>query len=243
MRSENNLLGTTTRSALNSKKKGVLTDRADALNKLVEIMPIKEMQKLNYVVIAVSLGGVYFANQFSKIIGAPFDFLFTEPITAPNNPECQIGMVSETEEIVIHENLIKSFDINLDFIYGEATRKYEEKILKYIYKYRKGEMIRSLAGKHILLADEGIDSGLTMIAAVKTVITLGAKSVSFAVPVMPYDVAQRLDEIIDEIYCLHKPQDFVDVPYYYQKIEEIRPSDIEGLIKENIQRQKKESNG
>ena len=46
-------------------------------------------------------------------------------------------MVSETEEIVINDILINSFDINLDYIYGDAKRKHEDKILSYIYRYRK----------------------------------------------------------------------------------------------------------
>jgi len=226
------------------KPRAIFKNRLDALRKLYEIMPLKEMQKRgNNIIVAISTGGVIFANEMSKKIGSNFDFLFTESISAPNNPECQVAMVSETEEIVLHDALINAFDIKLDYIYGEAKRKHEEKILKYVYKYRKGDMISSLTGKDVLLLDEGIDSGLTMMAAVKTAIMMRAKSVCLAVPVMPNHVAARLDEVMDEIYCLHKPLDFVDVSFYYEELSEVLPQDIEQMLREGILRTKNYKQG
>ncbi len=220
---------------LESKSRAIFKDRLDALNKLLEVMPLREIRERgNNILVAISTGGVILANGLAKKIDASFDFLFTEEITAPNNIDCQIGMVSETEEIVIHEALVKSFDIKLDYIYGEAKRKHEEKILKYVYKYRKGEMISSLTEKNVILIDEGIDTGLTMMAAVKTAIELKAKTVSFAVPVMPEDVSIRLDKVIDEIYCVYSPKDFVDVSFYYEELPEVLPVDVEDIFRDGI---------
>lgn len=220
-------------SVTNSQKTNkVFKDRHDALMRLIELLPIKKMQEEDWIVVAISSGGVLLAKSIAQKINAPFDFLFTEPIMAPNNSDCQVAMVSETEEIVIHEALTDAFDIKLDYIYGEAHRKYEEKIIKYIYRYRKGGMICSMEDKHVLLIDEGIDSGLTMMASVKTVINLKARSVSFAVPVMPYDVMQRLEEVIDEVYCVHKPYNFVDVPYYYEEIPGLSADEVDGILKD-----------
>lgn len=214
------------------KPNKVFKDRHDALMRLMELLPLKTMQEEDWIVVAISSGGVLLAKSIAQKINAPFDFLFTEPVMAPNNSDCQVAMVSETEEIVIHEALTDAFDIKLDYIYGEAHRKYEEKIIKYIYRYRKGGMISSMQDKHVLLIDEGIDSGLTMMASVKTVINLKARSVSFAVPVMPYDVMQRLEEVIDEVYCVHKPYNFVDVPYYYEEIPGLSADEVDAILKD-----------
>lgn len=207
-------------------------DRKDATRKLLDILPVQQMIEEEWIVVSISTGGVLTAKEIGKEIQAPFDFLFTEPIPAPNNPECHVAMVSETEEIVIHEALIESFGITLDYIYGEAHRRYEEKILKYIYRYRKGQTIRSLQEKNVLLVDEGIDTGLTMMAAVKTAIAMNAKSVSFAVPVMPLDVKEMIEEVIDEVYCFHMPYDFVDVPYYYKKIAPLKEAEVDEMLKD-----------
>lgn len=226
-----------TNSKFNTSK--VFKDRDDAVSRLLEILPLKELENRgNNIVVSISTGGVLFASTIAKKLNAGYDFLFTESITAPSNPECQIAMVSESEEIVIHEALMESFGINLDYIYGEAKRKHEEKILKYIYKYRKGELISSLTNKNVLLVDEGIDSGLTMMAAIKTAIEMRARSISLISPVIPCDVAERLDELIDDIYYIYKPQHFVDVEYYYEHLPEIQAKEIEEMLKDEIIRVK-----
>lgn len=216
------------------RKRDTLKNREEALERLVELMPIKSMQKEENLVVAISLGGVLFAHKLAQAINAPFDFLFTQAIPSPHNPECPIAMISETYDIVIHEALAHSFDVSLDYIYGEGQRRYEEYILKYIYKFRKGETISSLKGKHVLLVDEGIDSGLTITTSVKACITQQAKSVSVAVPVMPADVANLLDEITDGIYCVLRPQHFIDIASYYEEINPVDPSVVERILSESL---------
>lgn len=224
-------------------KKDTLKNRDDALTRLMELMPIKEMQKEECLVVAISFGGVPFAHRLAQAMNARFDFLFTQAILSPLNPECEIAMVSETYDIMIHEALVQAFNVSLDYIYGEAQRQYEEKILKNIYKFRKGETISSLRGRHVLLVDEGIDSGMTITTSVKTCITQQAKSVSIAAPVIPYDVVQQLEEITDDVYCVLKPHYFVDVETYYDEIEPIEPSAVEQILSESLfQNQKNQTN-
>jgi putative phosphoribosyl transferase len=151
-------------------------------------------------------------------------------IPAPNNKECEIAMVSETEEIVIHDKLIDSFDINLDYIYGEAKRKHEDKILSYIYKYRKGEKIVDLKDRKVLIVDEGIDSGLTLMCAIKTAMQMQACTVSVATPVMPTDVYNVVDSIIDDLYCVHVINKFIDIDFYYSEIEELKYDDVMKIL-------------
>lgn len=94
-------------------------------------------------------------------------------------------MATETHDVVINEPLVRSFGISLDYIYGEVQRQYEDKMLPLIYQYRKGNPLISFKGKRVLIVDEGIDSGLTAFSAIKSVVTLQAKTVHFACPVAP----------------------------------------------------------
>lgn len=214
--------------------KGFFKNREDAMLKLFELIPLKNMTKGNFIVIAISVGGVPIARALARKLLVPFEFLFTEPITAPNNPECQIGMVSETEEIVINDRLVDSFNIKLDYIYGEAHRKYEEKIIKYMYKYRKGGVAVDIADKEVILVDEGVDTGLTLMTSVKTAIKKNAKSVTIAVPVIPYDVWLTFEEIVDKTYTVITPKDFVDVPYYYEELLPVGEDEMDILLKDYL---------
>lgn len=193
-------------------------NREDAAGQLIQQMPLKRMKKENWIVLAVSEGGVFFSNKIAKAIDGRADYLFTEKITAPNNKECIIAMVSETEEIVINEKLIDSFDITYDYIYGEAKRKYDEKILTYLYKYRKGEMVANLKDKNVLLVDEGADTGMTLMASLKTVLSLNVAKVAVALPVVAESIAVELEKIVDEVYFAHEVKNYIDLYAYYKEL-------------------------
>ncbi|MBE0494947.1 MAG: sodium:proton antiporter [Campylobacterales bacterium] len=205
-------------------------NRADAITKMIELLPVHQMCHEGWVVVAISAEGVPVAEGIAKKLGLGYDLLFTEAIYAPNNPECQIAMVSETEEIVIHTELVDSFGINLDFIYGEAHRKYEEKVLKYVYKYRKGDLIGSLKGKNVLLVDEGCETGLTVLTCIKTAISAGARSVSYATPVIASNVVAGLEAVVDEIFTVFRVANFVDVDFYYRTKEPLVQEAVKAII-------------
>jgi putative phosphoribosyl transferase len=205
-------------------------DREDASKQLIETLPIELLSKNETVVIGVSEGGVYFADQISKAIDAQMDILLTEPILAPNNPELVIAMVSETEEVVMHKALVDAFEINEDYVYGEAHRKYEEEVLSYVYKYRKGKDLISLEGKYVVLADECIETGLTMMVALKSVIARGAKNIYIATPILDKGVYQNLLTVCDGVFCPHKIQDYISIEYYYKDFQRLDFEEISSII-------------
>ena len=196
-------------------------NRADATMKLLDVLPKDRMSDENWLLVSVSTQGIPIVNMIAQKLNLNYDMLFCEPIHAPNNKECVVGMVSETEEIVLNTALVESFGINLDFIYAEAHRQYEEKILPKVYKYRKGDLIGSLEGKSVLLIDEGCETGMTIMAAVKTVINAKAKTVSYAAPILSADVANALEIVTDEIFSVYKIANFVDVEFYYKMLKEL----------------------
>ncbi|MDQ1339519.1 MAG: putative phosphoribosyl transferase [Campylobacterota bacterium] len=193
-------------------------NREDAFEQLTNQMPLRQMKKEGWIVLAISEGGVYFSKKIAKLIDARHDYLFTEKITAPNNKECVIAMISETQEIVINDRLIDSFDITYDYVYGEAKRKYEEKILTYLYKYRKGEMIKSLKDKNVLLVDEGADTGMTLMASLKTALALNVAKVAVALPIVAESIAQELEKIVDGVYFAHEVKNYIDLYAYYKEL-------------------------
>ncbi|MCO4845693.1 MAG: hypothetical protein KC427_06710 [Sulfurovum sp.] len=205
-------------------------DREDASKQLIETLPIELLSKNETVVIGVSEGGVYFADQISKAIDAQMDILLTEPILAPNNPELAIAMVSETEEVVMHKALIDAFEINEDYVYGEAHRKYEEEVLSYVYKYRKGNDLISLQGKYVVLADECIETGLTMMVALKSVIARGAKNIYIATPILDKGVYQNLLTVCDGVFCPHTIQDYISIEYYYKDFQRLNFEEISSMV-------------
>lgn len=215
---------------LDFKPKKVFENRAHAAIELMEILPKDEFKSGEWIVLAISNGAVAFASAIARKFGLYFDLYFCEPIYAPNNHECVIAMVSETEEIVIHSNLVDSFGINLDYIYYESHRKHEEKILKKVYKFRKGEHMSALKGKNVLLVDEGCETGLTALSAIKTVINKSAKSVYLATPLIATDVIYDMQTACDDVFCVKQIDNFVQTTHYYDSLPPLTTESVYAML-------------
>ena len=225
---------------IKDKNKFLFEDRKDASEQLITELSSSVLFLENVMVLGVSEGGTYFAYALAKKLNAPLDILLTEHIYSYINPELAIAMVGETEEIVIHKALADAFDIPKDYIYNEAYNKYSNEILHYIKKYRQGEKLESLEGKYVILTDECVETGLTMMAAVKTAISLGAKNIFIAVPVLDNVVYENLVTICDNIFCPHKIDDYISIEYYYKELESFSFNEIKEIMKNKNNQGKKQ---
>ena len=212
--------------------KHILKNRKDAALKLTDVIPIQRFKDELWKVIAVSKGGLELGSYIKGRNSNSLDFLFSEAIFAPNNKECEVARVSESEEIVINEKLVSSFAIQYDYIYGEAHRKHEEKILSYIYQYRKGRHFSSVKDEVVLLVDEGSETGSKFMTALKTILAQKPKAVYIAVPVLPKDVLELLEPFADDIFFLHDIDDYVETSLYYEELERVTEETIEKLLEE-----------
>lgn len=214
------------------KYKHILKNREDAALKLSDVIPMQRLKEEKWKLVAVSRGGLDLANHIRKKHSNSIDFLFSEPVMAPNNDQCEIARVSEREEIVINEKLVATFDIQYDYIYGEAHRKHEEKILSCVYQYRKGRPFSSMKNEVVLLIDEGSETGMKLMTALKTVLAQKPKAVYIAVPVIPSDVLEQLEPYADDIFFIYNIDDYVETSLYYEELETIDEDRIEKLLGE-----------
>ena len=212
--------------------KNIIVDRKDAATKLLDVIPMNQLKDENWDIVAVSRGGLELAACIKGKLSNNLEILFLEAIMAPNNPECEVARVSETEEIVINEQLVSAFEIQYDYIYGEAHRKHEEKILSRIYQYRKGQPFPSMTNKVVLLVDEGSESGSKFMTALKTILAQAPKAVYIAVPVLPSDVLETLEQFVDDIFFLHDIDDYVETALYYEHLEPMNDEKIEKILEE-----------
>jgi len=215
-----------------NKYKNILLNREMASKELKDVIPMQKLKDEEWNIVAVSKGGLEIASYLRGKFKNKIDFLFSEAIFAPNNADCEIARVSETEEIVINEQLVGAFEVQYDYIYGEAHRKHEEKILSSIYRYRKGKHLSSMENKIVLLVDDGSETGFKFVTALKTILALKPKAVYVAVPVLPSDVLELLEPFADDIFYLYSIGDYVETSLYYKDFKEISDDRIEKLLEE-----------
>lgn len=215
------------------KYKNILKNRQDAAKKLIDVIPMQKLKEEQWNIVAVSKGGLDLGHRIRGKLTNSLDFLFSEAILAPNNPECEVARVSESEEIVINEQLVAAFNIQYDYIYGEAHRKHEEEILSSIYQYRKGRHFSLMNNQVVLLIDEGSETGSKFMTALKTILAQKPKAVYIAVAVLPTDVLEQLEPFVDDIFFLYDIDDFVETSLYYEEFENIEEETIEKLLEES----------
>ena len=214
--------------ALNSKP--LFKDRDAAAEALREAIPSTLFDLSGCIVVGIGAGGIYIADKISRAFGIEMDMLLTEPIKAPNNPELVVAIVSETEDLVMNRALVEAFEIDEDYLYSEANRKYEEAILASLYRYRKGIPMRSLEGRQVILVDEAIETGLTMSVAIKSIIEKRAKSIYVAVPLLDQTLYGAIENLCDGLFSPNRIRDYISIEYYYEKLDELDFESVEKIL-------------
>ena len=197
---------------------------------LQDVLPITTIKKEGWVLVGLSNNSLVMIEKLNKLLNCNYDRLFIEPVYAPNNNECEIAMISETDEIVMHERLIESFEIKKDYVYGEAHRKHEDDILREIYKMRKGESFINVKDQHVLLIDLGNETGLSILTSIKSLFKLGASNISIALPVIAKDIYDELLSIVDDIYTLHILDNYISAYFYYKDVIDLSNEEVEKIL-------------
>ena len=101
-----------------------------------------------------------------------------------------------------------------------------------MFKYRKGRHFKHLKDEIVFLIDEGSESGSKFMSAVKTVLSMKPKAVYIGVAVLPSDVLELLEVLVDDIFYVSELENFKHTPCYYEKLEKISDERIEEILGE-----------
>ena len=204
-------------------------NRVDAGKKLALSLKKYASQK-DAIVLAIPRGGVVVGAEVAKALKLPLDIVMTKKISVPENEEFAIGAVHLDGDVVLNEKLVKNYDISKEYIEKEAKKKLEH--LKTQMKYfRNNKPPLDLKNKTIILVDDGIATGYTIISACKYLKEQKVKNIVIASPVAPPDVASNLKECAAEIIIDHCPNVFGAVGNFYEKLEEVTDDQVKKILK------------
>ena len=169
----------------------IFKDRIDAGKQLADKLEEFKDNK-DVVLLALPRGGIILAYEVAKKINAPIDIVVPRKIGAPDNEEFAIGAITETGEGIFNYDVINSYGISKEYIDQkvEEEKKEAERRLK-VYRGKKKAI--NLKDKIVILVDDGIATGNTIFAAIKSVKSKKPKKIIVAVPVLPPDTIGPVD--------------------------------------------------
>lgn len=204
--------------------KSMFDDRTDAGERLADVVDGRDVAA--DVVLAIPRGGLPVGRAVADRLGVPLDVVAARKIGAPGNPELAIGAVASDGTRWLNDRLID--DLGVDEAYVEEGAEAErEAAEEKVRRYRADRDPLALAGKTVLLVDDGVATGATTIACLRQVRNAGAERVVLAVPVAPPETIERLLEEADEVVAVETPPDFRAVGQFYASFGQV--SDEEAM--------------
>ena len=168
-------------------------------------------------VLALPRGGVPVAFEIAKVLGAQLDLLMVRKLGAPGNPEFAIGAVVDgaDPQVVLNTELIAAIAPGDDYIAREQDIQLAE-LERRRRTYLGDRHPPPLTGRTVMIVDDGIATGATMIAAIRGARKAGAVRLIVAVPVAPRDVIGELQALCDDVIVLAVPEPFRSVGQHYR---------------------------
>lgn len=188
-----------------------------------------ELRGNNLLVLAIPRGGVIVGKELATALNCPLDVVVTKKIGTPENPELAIGAVSAFGEPSLNEELAKKTGAGEAYIKDQIS-KIKIEIQEREKIFRSGKPPLNLKDKIVILTDDGVATGATMVVAVEIVRQQSPKRIIVAVPVIAKDTLARIEAVADEVVYLEAPEMFFAVGQFYQDFPQITDAEVLKLL-------------
>lgn len=196
----------------------IYTNRQDASLKLISLLD--KFKKDKCVILAIPRGGVPIGYYIARKFHFPMDLLLTKKIGHPLNKEVAIGAVSLENEIIDDYPYISKGYID------DQILEIREALKKRYEKFVCNRTPLNVKNKTVIIVDDGIATGNTLLAAIKMIRGKSPKKIVVAVPVAPTDSAQKIGDNVDEFICPLITDDFIGVGGYYMDFSQVSDEEV-----------------
>ena len=202
-------------------------DRADAAEQLARALG--DLQACHPLILAIPRGGVVTGAVLADRLGGDLDVVLSRKLRAPGQPELAIGAISEDGQVHLNRDAVDSLGVTKGYLERE-TRYQLSEIARRRTLFRAVQPEVSALDRTVIVTDDGIATGSTLLAALETVRRQRPRVLIVAVPVAPADRLPAIVASCDRLVCLQSPADLMAVGQYYAEFPTIEDAQVVELL-------------
>lgn len=182
-------------------------------------------------VLAIPRGGVATGAVLARELGADLDVVLSRKLRAPGQPELAVGAVSEDGRVYLNHHAEAYLDVMKDYLDQERRCQLGE-IARRKKLFRAVRPQAPIAGRTVIVTDDGIATGSTMISALQAVKTQNPREVIVAVPVASPDRLEDVRRWCDEVVCLLSPEQFWAIGQFYEDFRQVEDGEVVEFLRQ-----------
>ena len=206
----------------------IYRDRQDAGQQLADALGAYAAP--DTVVVGLPRGGMPVAAEVARRLGAPLDVFVVRKLGVPYQPELAMGAIASGGVLVRNERVLRLLP-DAEASLAQVRQRELVVLAAREAMYRGQRPALDLAGKRVIVVDDGVATGATMKAAVKALRKSGASSVIVAVPVGAPDTCRELEEEADALVCLQLPRLFSAVGEWYEDFGQTTDEEVGEILR------------
>ncbi|APA98349.1 erythromycin esterase family protein [Nocardia seriolae] len=181
------------------------------------------------VVLGLARGGVPVAWEVAAALDAPLDTLIVRKLGAPGNPEFAIGALAGGGRVVLNDDLVRTLRLTAEQVRA-VVRDEARELTRREAAYRSGRPPHEVAGRTVILVDDGLATGTSMFAAVEAIRAGEPKRIVVAVPAAPESTCREFGALVDEMVCATMPSPFLAVGDSFWNFAQTTDDEVRRLL-------------